>query len=282
MTYSCAVWPSPDVALEAAQAAKYELDLPQARAAARHAAARRRLRVGRHGRCTRRSTTACGPSASRSRSARPSSRRSASREAGLERPGRDPRAGLPRRHDGPFDAISSIGMFEHVGLAQARRVLRPAVRAARARRAGCSTTGSAGPRRRAARRGRGSSSSRSSTGTCSPTASCTRSVRSSPRCSGAGFEARHVESLREHYALTLRAWVRNLEADWDRAVAIVGRRAGPASGASTWPRPRSTSRTAATRSTRCSRCKPNGGASGMPLRPSFSERPVRDVTLIDA
>jgi cyclopropane-fatty-acyl-phospholipid synthase len=33
---------------------------------------------------------------------------------------------------------------------------------------------------------------------------------------------RHVESLREHYALTLRHWVRNLEARWDEAVALVG------------------------------------------------------------
>jgi cyclopropane-fatty-acyl-phospholipid synthase len=37
-----------------------------------------------------------------------------------------------------------------------------------------------------------------------------------------GFEVRHLESLREHYALTLRHWVRNLEAHWDDAVAEVG------------------------------------------------------------
>jgi len=36
----------------------------------------------------------------------------------------------------------------------------------------------------------------------------------------AGFEVRDVESLREHYALTLRAWVANLEANWDRAVQL--------------------------------------------------------------
>jgi len=37
-----------------------------------------------------------------------------------------------------------------------------------------------------------------------------------------GFEVRHVESLREHYALTLRDWGRNLDAHWDEAVEEVG------------------------------------------------------------
>lgn len=35
-----------------------------------------------------------------------------------------------------------------------------------------------------------------------------------------GFEVRDVESLREHYERTLRAWVANLEAHWDQAVAF--------------------------------------------------------------
>ena len=34
-----------------------------------------------------------------------------------------------------------------------------------------------------------------------------------------GFEIRDVESLREHYARTLQAWVKNLEDNWDDAVA---------------------------------------------------------------
>jgi cyclopropane-fatty-acyl-phospholipid synthase len=38
----------------------------------------------------------------------------------------------------------------------------------------------------------------------------------------AGFEIRDVESLREHYARTLRAWVANLEASWDEAVRLAG------------------------------------------------------------
>ena len=38
----------------------------------------------------------------------------------------------------------------------------------------------------------------------------------------AGFECRDVESLREHYALTLRSWVGNLEANWGAAVKEAG------------------------------------------------------------
>ncbi|MGI5426324.1 class I SAM-dependent methyltransferase [Streptomyces sp. CA-179760] len=38
----------------------------------------------------------------------------------------------------------------------------------------------------------------------------------------AGFEVRDVESIREHYALTLRRWVSRLEADWERAVQLTG------------------------------------------------------------
>lgn len=37
-----------------------------------------------------------------------------------------------------------------------------------------------------------------------------------------GFEVRDVESLREHYPLTLRRWVANLTGAWDAAVAEVG------------------------------------------------------------
>ena len=39
-----------------------------------------------------------------------------------------------------------------------------------------------------------------------------------------GFEVRHEENLREHYARTLRAWRQNLEHGWDAAVAEVGER----------------------------------------------------------
>lgn len=37
-----------------------------------------------------------------------------------------------------------------------------------------------------------------------------------------GFELRHMECLREHYAMTLAAWCANLDEHWDEAVADVG------------------------------------------------------------
>lgn len=38
----------------------------------------------------------------------------------------------------------------------------------------------------------------------------------------AGFEIRHQENLREHYARTLTGWCENLDGHWDEAVAEVG------------------------------------------------------------
>jgi cyclopropane-fatty-acyl-phospholipid synthase len=39
-----------------------------------------------------------------------------------------------------------------------------------------------------------------------------------------GFEVRHAENLREHYALTLREWTHNLDRQWAAAVAEAGER----------------------------------------------------------
>ncbi|RJL34454.1 SAM-dependent methyltransferase [Bailinhaonella thermotolerans] len=43
------------------------------------------------------------------------------------------------------------------------------------------------------------------------------------RMNDAGFEIRHEENLREHYAKTLTHWCENLDAHWDEAVKEVGR-----------------------------------------------------------
>ena len=124
--------------------------------------------------------------------------------------------------DGPFDAISSIGMSEHVGREQMPTYAVPAAWPSASRRP------AAQPRhlleRRTHRPGPGfvhPPLCLSRTARCS--ASPTRSVRWNP----AGFEVLDVEALRRHYALTLRAWVQNLEEHWAEAVQAVGRGACP-------------------------------------------------------
>jgi cyclopropane-fatty-acyl-phospholipid synthase len=84
----------------------------------------------------------------------------------------------------------------------------------------------------------------------------------------AGFEVRHVESLREHYALTLRRWVANLEAAWDDAVAEVGKarariwRLYMAGAARNFEAGR-------TQIYQVIAVRSDGGHSGFPLRPAY-------------
>jgi cyclopropane-fatty-acyl-phospholipid synthase len=114
-----------------------------------------------------------------------------------------------------FDAISSIGMFEHVGKAKTaeyfntlRGLLRPEGRLLN--HAISSVGGS--------RLGRRSFMNRY----VFPDGELQDVGDTVLAMERAGFEVRDVESLREHYALTLRQWVANLEQDWDRAVELVG------------------------------------------------------------
>ncbi|GAS91531.1 SAM-dependent methyltransferase [Mycolicibacterium brisbanense] len=117
--------------------------------------------------------------------------------------------------DGPYDAIASIGMAEHVGAAmlptyaaQLFQLLRPQGR----------LLNSAISRRP----GRGFGFGKRSfidrylfpDGELEPMATMVDAIEQS------GFEVRDVESLREHYERTLRAWVANLEDPWDQAVAF--------------------------------------------------------------
>ncbi|HET7474594.1 MAG TPA: cyclopropane-fatty-acyl-phospholipid synthase family protein [Dermatophilaceae bacterium] len=119
--------------------------------------------------------------------------------------------------DGPYQAIASVGMAEHVGLAELpgyaarlHALLAPGGRLlnhAIARR-----PGPAGD----AKGDRTSFIDRYvfPDGELVPMATMVDALES------AGLEVRDVESVREHYALTLRAWVANLERDWERAQSL--------------------------------------------------------------
>jgi cyclopropane-fatty-acyl-phospholipid synthase len=86
-----------------------------------------------------------------------------------------------------------------------------------------------------------------------------------------GFEVRHEENLREHYALTLREWSRNLDAHWDDAVAEVG-----LGRARVWRLYMAGCRLGFERRTvelhQVLAVRPDDGRSGMPLRPDWERR----------
>ncbi|GAA2261959.1 MULTISPECIES: cyclopropane-fatty-acyl-phospholipid synthase family protein [Kitasatospora] len=121
--------------------------------------------------------------------------------------------------DGPFDAISSVGMAEHVGSAQYLRYARGLYEL-------LAPGGRLLNHQIARRPGRPGapyvpspfiSSYVFPDGELAPVGSTVSLLEE------AGFEVRDVESLREHYALTLRDWVANLETHWSEAVGLVGR-----------------------------------------------------------
>ncbi|MEU4151487.1 cyclopropane-fatty-acyl-phospholipid synthase family protein [Streptomyces sp. NPDC026659] len=120
--------------------------------------------------------------------------------------------------DGPYDAISSIGMAEHVGAeryleyaSDLHALLKPGGRLLN---------------HQIARRPHRDESAYEvdafidayvfPDGELAPVGTTVAQLER------AGFEVRDVEALREHYALTLRAWVTRLEADWGRAVRLAG------------------------------------------------------------
>jgi cyclopropane-fatty-acyl-phospholipid synthase len=142
--------------------------------------------------------------------------------------------------DPPFDAISSIGMFEHVGrsrmeqyFARLRSLLVPEGRLVNhaISRPGYSHPDTPIGRANAtARRVATAVGSRITSRIDSdfmqryvfPDGELHEVGVVVSMLHESGFEVRHVETLREHYALTLRHWVANLEAHWAAAVAEVG------------------------------------------------------------
>jgi len=115
-----------------------------------------------------------------------------------------------------FDAISSIGMFEHVGTARTAQYFSTlrALLAPTGRLLNHAISSPGGSRL----------GSRTFIGRyVFPDGELIDVGEVVLAMERAGFEVRDVESLREHYARTLRGWVSNLEANWDRAVELVGR-----------------------------------------------------------
>ncbi|MDA8436747.1 MAG: cyclopropane-fatty-acyl-phospholipid synthase [Actinomycetales bacterium] len=120
--------------------------------------------------------------------------------------------------DGPYDAISSVGMSEHVGrsrlvtyaqtlfdqLAPGGRLLNHAIASVR----------TLPP---PARGERGFIDSY-----IFPDGELTTLSTTLDALEQVGFEVRDSEALREHYGRTLRAWVDNLLPNWSEAVALVG------------------------------------------------------------
>ncbi|MGW8361074.1 class I SAM-dependent methyltransferase [Streptomyces wedmorensis] len=118
--------------------------------------------------------------------------------------------------DGPYDAISSIGMAEHVGEVRYREyadtlygLLKPGGRLLN---------------HQISRRPEPDEATYEIDPFIDayvfPDGELAPMGRTLSTLEAAGFEVRDVEAIREHYALTLRRWVANLERDWHRAVGL--------------------------------------------------------------
>jgi cyclopropane-fatty-acyl-phospholipid synthase len=215
MVYSCAVWEDERVGLEAAQYAKLDLVCRKLGLAD----GMRLLDVGcgwgslaLHA-AERYGVTVVGVTLS-------------TEQAGLARK-RVAEAGLTDRveirvqdyretTDGPYDAIGSIGMAEHVGraemagyVAHLRDLLRPGGRLLNHAIAWNAGTATRHPDSFIARY-------------VFPDGELLGLAETVAAVESAGLEVLDVEALRRHYVLTLRAWVRRLEDNWDEAVAAAG------------------------------------------------------------
>ncbi|MEU6696968.1 cyclopropane-fatty-acyl-phospholipid synthase family protein [Pseudonocardia sp. NPDC046786] len=215
MTYTCAAYPHADATLEEAQANKYalvaaKLDLEPGMTLldvgcgwggmVRHAAAE-------HG------VKALGVTLSREQAAWA--------QAEIERRGLDGLAEV--RHldyrdlpDGAYDAVSSIGLTEHIGKANIDAYFR--AMQAKLRPGGRMLNHCITQPHKPDHRNTDPFIHRYvfPDGELEPVGTLVTAMNE------AGFEIRHAENLREHYALTLRDWGANLERNWTDAVAEVG------------------------------------------------------------
>jgi cyclopropane-fatty-acyl-phospholipid synthase len=218
LAYSCAYFERPDLGLDAAQVAKYELICRKLGLVE----GMRLLDVGcgwggmvihaaqHHG------VTAVGVTLSHAQQELAAKRVA---EAGLQDKVEIRYQDYRDIDDGPYNAISSIGMFEHVGLERLAEYFNRLYALLRAEgrllNHGISRPVGGGDQSR-----------------FDPNSFIGRYVFPDGELHEVGavvtamqeqeFEVRDVESLREHYARTLRQWVANLESNWEQAVALVG------------------------------------------------------------
>lgn len=216
MTYTCACYPQADATLEQAQAAKY--DLVAQKLGLREGM--RLLDVGcgwggmvRHA-VRHYGVTAVGVTLSRAQAAW------AQRRIAADGLGDRAEVRFMDYRDVTetgFDAVSSIGLTEHIGVRNYPAYftfllerLRPGGRLLNH----CITR----PENRHAPRVKGGFIDRY----IFPDGELTGAGTVVTAMQDCGFEVRHLEDLREHYALTLRDWNHNLVEHWDEAVAEAG------------------------------------------------------------
>jgi cyclopropane-fatty-acyl-phospholipid synthase len=216
MTYTCACYPTEQSTLEEAQAAKYELVFRKLGLRP----GRRLLDVGcgwggmvRH--AARQGVRALGVTLSREQAVWA---QEAIRREGLQDLAEVRHADYRDVSERDFDAISSIGLTEHIGVANYRayfRLLRDRLRPGGRLLNHCITR----PDNLHVPRVRGGFIDRY----VFPDGELTGSGRIISTIQDVGgFEVRHEENLREHYAATCAAWCANLVRHWDACVAEVG------------------------------------------------------------
>ncbi|MGX9675112.1 class I SAM-dependent methyltransferase [Mycobacterium sp. HM-7] len=213
MTYTCACYPRPDATLEEAQENKYRLVFDKLRLQAGD----RLLDVGcgwggmvRY--AARRGVRATGVTLSAEQA---DWAQRAIADEGLTDVARVLHGDYRDVREGNFDAVSSIGLTEHIGVANYPayfRFLRDRLRPGGLLLNHCITR----PHNHAGSIG----------GFIDryvfPDGELTGSGHIIATAQDAGLEVLHEENLRHHYALTLRDWCANLVRNWDEAVAEVG------------------------------------------------------------
>jgi len=117
--------------------------------------------------------------------------------------------------DKPFDALVSVGMFEHVGEPMLEEYFHKAYRLLKPQGVflnhGISSTNLLQSNEKGS----------FSDAYVFPDGELVQIHRTLARAEGANFETRDVESLREHYSLTLRHWIERLERNHERALEFV-------------------------------------------------------------